>query len=68
MTTRETETTAARRLAAAGLSARDVRDWQQAEPGETTDFSADRNTFSGYWTSAARLLGRLPQQSASQRK
>ena len=62
MTTRETETTAGR-LAAAGLSARDVRDWQQAEPGETTDFSADRNTFSGYWTRAARLLGRLPRKA-----
>ena len=37
MTTRETETAAARRVAAAGRWARGVRDWEQAEPGETTD-------------------------------
>jgi thioesterase DpgC len=47
-------------LAAAGLPAGDVKTWLAAEPGETTDFPADRETFSGYWQRSARLLGRLP--------
>jgi thioesterase DpgC len=50
-------------LAAANLSARDVRDWVEAEPGETTDFPADRRRFSAYWQRAARLVGRLPRKA-----
>jgi thioesterase DpgC len=48
------------RLATAGLPGGDIREWLQAEPGETTDFPADRRKFSGYWQKAARLIGRLP--------
>src|SRR6516225_5753924 len=47
-------------LAAAGLPAGEVKAWLQAEPGETTDFPADRERFSEYWRASARLLGRLP--------
>ncbi len=54
------ETTALERLAAAGLASGEARDWLQAEPGETTDFPADRRTFSAYWQRSARLRGGLP--------
>ena len=46
MIERETDAAAVECLATAGLSAGDVRDWLQAEPGETTDFPADRRKFS----------------------
>src|SRR5258705_10366432 len=62
MIARETDAGAVECLATAGLSAGDVRDWLQAEPGETTDFPADRRKFSTYWQKAPRLLGRLPEQ------
>jgi thioesterase DpgC len=57
---READTATVDALAAAGFAAGEVRDWLQAEPGETTDFPADRRTFSSYWQKSARLLGRLP--------
>jgi thioesterase DpgC len=61
MTAREiTDAAAVEYLAAAGLPTREVRDWLQAEPGETTDFPADRKRFSAYWQKSSRLLGRLP--------
>ncbi len=47
-------------LAAAGLPGDEVRSWLQEEPGETTDFTADRQKFSDYWARSTRLLGRLP--------
>ena len=47
-------------LVAAGLAGDHVRAWLQAEPGETTDFPADRARFSEYWRQGARLLERLP--------
>ncbi|MGZ3324525.1 MAG: hypothetical protein ACXU9C_26610, partial [Xanthobacteraceae bacterium] len=62
MTTRETDASTVECLATAGLPAGDVRDWLQAEPGETTDFPADRRKFSTYWQKASRLLGRLPHK------
>ena len=62
MIARETDAAAVECLATAGLSAGDVRDWLQAEPGETTDFPADRRKFSTYWQKASRLLGRLPHK------
>ncbi|HET7256170.1 MAG TPA: enoyl-CoA hydratase/isomerase family protein [Xanthobacteraceae bacterium] len=62
MTVRETDASAVECLATAGLPAGDVRDWLQAEPGETTDFPADRRKFSAYWQKASRLLGRLPHK------
>jgi thioesterase DpgC len=62
MTTRRSDAAAVECLAAAGLPAGDIRDWLQAEPGETTDFPADRRKFSGYWQKSARLVGRLPQK------
>ena len=49
-------------LAAAGLPAADVDAWLRTEPGEATDFAADRARFSAYWQISARLLGRLPQK------
>ena len=54
------ETDAGEGLAAAGLPAGEVKAWLQAEPGETIDFPADREKFSAYWRTSARLLGRLP--------
>ena len=62
MPARETDPVAVECLVTAGLPAKDVRDWLQAEPGETTDFPADRRKFSAYWQISARLLGRLPQK------
>ena len=62
MTTRPSDAAAVECLAAAGLPAGDIRDWLQAEPGETTDFPADRRKFSGYWQKSARLVGRLPHK------
>src|SRR5262249_5541387 len=41
----------------------EVKAWLQAEPGDTTDFPADRERFSGYWRTSARLIGRLPQKA-----
>src|SRR5262245_63533670 len=58
-----TETGASECLAAAGLPASEVKAWLQAEPGETTDFPADREKFSGYWRTSARLIGRLPPKA-----
>ena len=62
MTARAGDATVVECLAAAGLPADDIRDWLQAEPGETTDFPADRRKFSGYWQKSARLVGRLPHK------
>jgi (3,5-dihydroxyphenyl)acetyl-CoA 1,2-dioxygenase len=62
MTARAGDATVVECLAAAGLPAGDIRDWLQAEPGETTDFPADRRKFSGYWQKSARLVGRLPHK------
>jgi (3,5-dihydroxyphenyl)acetyl-CoA 1,2-dioxygenase len=58
MTAAETDATAP--LTAAGLPGDDVRAWLRAEPDRTTDFSADRTRYSGYWLISARLLGQLP--------
>jgi (3,5-dihydroxyphenyl)acetyl-CoA 1,2-dioxygenase len=60
MTARASDATAVERLAAAGLPGAGIREWLQAEPGETTDFPADRRKFSDYWQKASRLVGRLP--------
>ena len=60
MTARASDATAVECLAAAGLPAGAVREWLQAEPGETTDFPADRRKFSRYWEKASRLLAQLP--------
>jgi (3,5-dihydroxyphenyl)acetyl-CoA 1,2-dioxygenase len=62
MTVHATDAAAVECLAGAGLAAREIREWLQAEPGETTDFPADREKFSGYWQRSARLLGRLPHK------
>jgi thioesterase DpgC len=59
MTARKTEA-AAECLVAAGLPGDEVRGWLQEQPGETTDFPADRQRFSDYWARSTRLLGRLP--------
>ena len=56
MPARETDPVAVECLVTAGLPAKDVRDWLQAEPGETTDFPADRRKFSAYWQKGSRLL------------
>ena len=45
MPARETDPVAVECLVTARLPAKDVRDWLQAEPGETTDFPADRRKF-----------------------
>jgi (3,5-dihydroxyphenyl)acetyl-CoA 1,2-dioxygenase len=61
----------AEHLKAAGLAAKDLRLWLQAEPGETTDFPTDRKSFSNYWRSGTRLLGQLPppaKRSAAERE
>jgi (3,5-dihydroxyphenyl)acetyl-CoA 1,2-dioxygenase len=63
MAAREADRAAVEPLAAAGLPAKDVRDWQQAEPGETTDLPTDRRKFSGYWQRSSRLIGRLPPKA-----
>ena len=60
MPARETDPVAVECLVTAGLPAKDVRDWLQAEPGETTDFPADHRKFSAYWQKGSRLLRRLP--------
>ena len=60
MPARETDPVAVECLVTVGLPAKDVRDWLQAEPGETTDYPADRRKFSAYWQKGSRLLGRLP--------
>src|SRR5262249_61657854 len=57
-----TEINATECLAAAGLPASEVKAWLQAEPGETTDFPSDREEFSEYWRTSARLLGGLPRK------
>jgi thioesterase DpgC len=49
-------------LAAAGFAAGDAEAWLRAEPREAADFSADREKFSNYWQTSARLLGRMPQK------
>lgn len=48
-------------LTGAGLSATEVTGWLQAERGRTTDFAADRRTFSDYWRKSTWLLERLPR-------
>jgi (3,5-dihydroxyphenyl)acetyl-CoA 1,2-dioxygenase len=63
MTARASDATAVEYLAAAGLPAGAVREWLQAEPGETTDFPADRRKFSRYWEKASRLLAQLPPKA-----
>jgi (3,5-dihydroxyphenyl)acetyl-CoA 1,2-dioxygenase len=53
-------------LVAAGLGESNVRSWLDTEPGSTTDYAQDCQTFSTYWRLTARLLGQLP--AAAQRK
>lgn len=60
MSARASDAAAVERLAAAGLPGAGIREWLQAEPGETTDFPADRRKFSNYWQKSSRLIGRLP--------
>src|SRR5262245_42936806 len=60
MTARTSDATAVESLAAAGLPGAGIREWLQAEPGETTDFPADRRKFSNYWQRSSRLVGQLP--------
>jgi len=60
MSARASDAAAVERLAAAGLPGAGIREWLQAEPGETTDFPADRRKFSSYWQKSSRLLGQLP--------
>jgi (3,5-dihydroxyphenyl)acetyl-CoA 1,2-dioxygenase len=62
MTARASDATAVERLAAAGLPGAGIREWLQAEPGETTDFPADRRKFSTYWQKSSRLVGQLPSK------
>src|SRR5262249_21281996 len=57
-----TEIGAAGCRVAGGLGANDVKAWSEAQPGEVTEFSADRTKFSKYWERSARLFGRLPQK------
>src|SRR5262249_52938359 len=57
---READTSVAKCLTEAGLASGEVQDWLQAEPGEPTDFAADRARFSSYWQKAAHLVARLP--------
>ena len=64
MSRRSAESPEVERLTASGLSVRDVRAWQQAEPGEVTDFPADRRRFADYWRRATELLQRLPRKAA----
>jgi len=67
--TTASEGDAAERLTAAGLPAKDVGDWLQAEPDEATDFTGDRRKFSGYWEKSKRLLERLapkPRRNAAE--
>jgi thioesterase DpgC len=63
MTAEAGDSTVMECLAAAGFPADEAREWQQSEPGETTDFSADRDTFSSYWSRTARLLNQLPRKA-----
>ena len=63
MSVAESHATAADRLTAAGLADDEVRDWLRAEPDRTTDFSADRTRYSGFWLTSARLLGQLPPKA-----
>src|SRR5712692_9098320 len=63
MTITETDSAAVECLTAAGLAGDDARDWLREEPDRTTDFSADRTRYSGYWLTSARLLGQLPQKA-----
>ena len=63
MTITETDAAAVECLTAAGLAGDDARDWLREEPDRTTDFSADRTRYSGYWLTSARLLGQLPQKA-----
>jgi (3,5-dihydroxyphenyl)acetyl-CoA 1,2-dioxygenase len=64
MTKRAAETAEVESVLAAGLPGRDARAWQQAEPGDVTDFPADRRRFSEYWRRSAQLLQRLPPKAA----
>ena len=57
-----TEINATDRLAAGGFAGGDIEAWLRAEPGEATEFPADRDNFSNYWRTSARLLSRLPQK------
>jgi thioesterase DpgC len=62
MSARASDAIAVERLAAAGLPGAGIREWLQAEPGETTDFPADRRKFSSYWQKSSRLVGQLPSK------
>src|SRR5262245_50535337 len=52
-------------LVAAGLGESDVKFWLNTEPGATTDYARDCQTFSEYWHTTVRLLAHLP--AAAQR-
>src|SRR6185295_2064452 len=47
-------------LVAAGLAESDVKFWLDTQPGNTTDYTRDCQTFSEYWRTTTRLLGQLP--------
>jgi thioesterase DpgC len=56
----QTNATPADQLGTAGLDSGDVDAWRRAEPGQLSEFSADRTRFSAYWETARGLVGRLP--------
>src|SRR5262245_26034885 len=60
LSARQSDASVVKCLTAAGLAAGAVQDWFQADPGEPTDFAADRGRFSSYWQKSARLMARLP--------
>ncbi len=66
MSSAETRAAILPSLVAAGLGESDVKFWLNTEPGNTTDYSRDCQTFSEYWRTTARLLGQLP--AAAQRR
>ena len=66
MPARETDPVAVECLVTAGLPAKDVRDWLQAEPGETTDFPADRRKFSAYWQKGVAPARAIAAQAPAQ--
>ncbi len=59
MASREAEQSRTSVLAAAGFSVDAATEWNDAAPGETTTFSADRHAYSDFWLKSARLIARM---------
>ena len=59
MNARKVQPPAVEKLAAVGLTEKDIKGWLRAEPGEPGRYSADRKSFPDFWKKSSDLVRQL---------